>query len=178
MGGCPVLANAAYTERHNNVARIVHRQLALQCALLEDNVPNYRYLPAPVLENDRFKLYWDRTVLTDLSIHHNRPDIMVYDKSDRKVTIIDVAIPLNQNLEETHGRKICKYRPLAVELKELWGLREVPRIVPVVLSGTGIVPKTLLEALKVLNMEKELAGIQKSVILSTCAIVRQFLGQD
>ncbi|XP_055637371.1 uncharacterized protein LOC129776028 [Toxorhynchites rutilus septentrionalis] len=119
MGGCPVLANAAYTERHNNVARIVHRQLALQCALLEDNVPNYRYLPAPVLENDRFKLYWDRTVLTDLSIHHNRPDIMVYDKSDRKVTIIDVAIPLNQNLKETYGCKICKYRPLAVELKEL-----------------------------------------------------------
>ena len=178
MAGCTVLANAAYTERHNGVAKILHQQLALQRGLLEEIVPNYRYLPVPVLENARFKLYWDRTVLTDRFLHHNRPDILVYDKGRRQVTIIDVAVPLDRNLIETHGGKIARYRPLAVELKEMWRLEDVPRIVPVVLSTTGVVPGNLLEALKVLDLEKELAAIQKSVVLSTCAIVRNFLGQD
>lgn len=178
MAGCEVLANAAYTQRHNEVAKILHQQLALQCGLLEEIVPNYRYLPAPVLENDRFKLYWDRTVLTDRFIHHNRPDIMVYDKGRRKVTIIDVAVPLDRNLESTRGAKIARYRPLAVELREQWRLNEVPRIVPAIISTTGVVPKSLLQSLKELQLEKELAAIQKSVILSTCAIVREFLGQD
>ena len=141
-------------------------------------MPNYRYLPVPVLENARFKLYWDRTVLSNKFLHHNRPDILVYDKGRHRVTIIDVAVPLDRNLVETHGGKIARYGPLAVELKEMWRLEDVPRIVPVVLSTAGVVPGNLLEALKVLDLEKELAAIQKSVILSTCAIVRNFLGQD
>lgn len=57
MTGCPVLANAVYTERHNSVARIVNKKLVLQFGLLKDLVRNYRYRPALNLENDRFKLY-------------------------------------------------------------------------------------------------------------------------
>lgn len=61
---------------------------------------------------------------------------------------------------------------VVVELSNFWGLREDPKNYPVALFGSGITPKTLLEALKVFNIEKELAGMQMSVILSICAIIR------
>jgi hypothetical protein len=36
--------------------------------------------PESCLENDNYKLYFDRTVLTDIHIQHNRPDIVILDK--------------------------------------------------------------------------------------------------
>jgi hypothetical protein len=32
------------------------------------------------MENDNYKLYFDRTVLTDINIQHNRPDIIILNK--------------------------------------------------------------------------------------------------
>jgi hypothetical protein len=36
--------------------------------------PYYKYTPANVLENDNFKLYWNRSIITDKTIPSNRPD--------------------------------------------------------------------------------------------------------
>jgi hypothetical protein len=36
------------------------------------------YTPESCLENDSYKLYFDRTILTDIHIKHNRPDIIIY----------------------------------------------------------------------------------------------------
>ena len=37
-------------------------------------VPTYKYIPANVLENDNFKLYWNCSILTDKTILFDRPD--------------------------------------------------------------------------------------------------------
>jgi hypothetical protein len=45
------------------------------------NNNNYNiYKPESCLENDNYKLYFDRTVLTDIHIQHNRPDIIIFFK--------------------------------------------------------------------------------------------------
>jgi hypothetical protein len=36
------------------------------------------YTPESCLENYSYKLYFDRTILTDIHIKHNRPDIIIY----------------------------------------------------------------------------------------------------
>jgi hypothetical protein len=38
----------------------------------------YSYTPESCLENDSYKLYFDRTILTDIHIKHNRPDIIIF----------------------------------------------------------------------------------------------------
>jgi hypothetical protein len=38
----------------------------------------YIYTPESCLENYSYKLYFDRTILTDIHIKHNRPDIIIY----------------------------------------------------------------------------------------------------
>jgi hypothetical protein len=53
---------------------------AIKFNLLEDTQPHYIYKPESCLENANYKLYFDRTVLTDIHIQHNRPDIIILNK--------------------------------------------------------------------------------------------------
>jgi hypothetical protein len=58
--------------------------LAVKFKLLKDTQPHYIYKPESCLENDNYKLYFDRTVLTDIHIQHNRPDIIILNKQQKQ----------------------------------------------------------------------------------------------
>jgi hypothetical protein len=69
------LAPFEYVKRHDGLAKIIHNKLEEAAELIEDKSPRYNYTAASVLENENFKLYWNRSILTDKTIHFNRPDI-------------------------------------------------------------------------------------------------------
>jgi len=71
---CEQLAPTEYIKRHDGLAKIIHQKLAEAAELIEDKSPYYKYTPASVLENESFKLYWNRSILTDKTIYFNRPD--------------------------------------------------------------------------------------------------------
>jgi hypothetical protein len=48
--------------------KIIHMNLAVKFNSLKDTQPHYNYKPESCLENDNYKLYFDRTVLTDIHI--------------------------------------------------------------------------------------------------------------
>jgi ribosomal protein L37E len=54
---CEQLAPTEYVKRHDGVAKVVHQKLAEAAELIEDKSRYYKYTPASVLENDKFKLY-------------------------------------------------------------------------------------------------------------------------
>lgn len=175
ISGCTTLAHSDYLQRHNNVAKIIHQQLALNFKLLESYTPYYKYEPQNVLDNQKFKIYWDREIRTDVTILANRPDIVIYNKEEQHIWIIDVAVPLSNNIEKTYATKINKYMELSHEMTKMWKAKRT-LIIPIILSATGLTPKSLSSNLKQLNLEKLLPKIQKSVILDTCHITRRFLG--
>jgi hypothetical protein len=51
------------------------------------------------LENERYKLYWDRT------ISNNRPDITLTDKVKKKTFLIDIAIPTDHRSQVKYNEK-------------------------------------------------------------------------
>jgi hypothetical protein len=69
-----------YLHRHNNVAKIIHQQIAIDKKLLTTYTPYYKCTVTEVLENQRYKLYWDREVRMDIRVLANRPDILLCDK--------------------------------------------------------------------------------------------------
>jgi hypothetical protein len=75
----PFWLKANIKKRHDTsiFAKIIHMNLAVKFNLLKDTQPHYIYKPESCLENDNYKLYFDRTVLTDIHIQHNRPDIII-----------------------------------------------------------------------------------------------------
>ena len=98
MAGCPVLLEAAYLGRHNQVAKLVHQHLSLTHELIEKSTTTYyKYSPQEVLESADYLLYWDRPILTDKTVDFNRPDLIVINKKEKSAMIIDVAVPLSSS---------------------------------------------------------------------------------
>jgi hypothetical protein len=56
--------------------------------------------PESCLENDSYKLYFDRTILTDIHIKHNRPDIIILNKQQKQAYLLDIAVPNSHNITQ------------------------------------------------------------------------------
>jgi hypothetical protein len=152
--------------------------LAVKFNLLKDTQPHYIYKPESCLENDNYKLYFDRTVLTDIHIQHNRPGIIILNKQQKQEYLLDIAVPNSHNITQTYNTKINKYLELSVAMRNLWCLEKIS-ILPFIISATGIVPQSLFKNLKILDLENTLVvEIQKGILLYSCHIVRKFLNSD
>jgi len=137
--------------------------------------PYYKYTPANVLDNEHFKLYWNRSILTDKTIHFNRPDITFMNKITKNTFLVDTAVPNTHNLSKTITDKQNKYQEMA---NEICAMRKqtAAQVIPIVISPTGVITKSLSQSLTRLNLHPNTyIQLQKSVILGTCSIVRNFL---
>jgi len=167
--------NNKYVKRHDGLAKIIHQQLAEAAELIGDENPYYKYTPANVLENENFKLYWNRSTLTDKTIPFNRPDITFMDKKTNNTYLIDIAVPNTHNLAKTITDKQNKYQELANEICVMWK-QKAAQVIPIAISSTGVILKSLSQSLTRLNLHPNTyIQQQKSVILVTCSIVRNFL---
>jgi hypothetical protein len=175
IAACEQLAPTKYIKRHDGVAKVLHQILAEAAELIEDKCPYYKYKPANVLENNNFKLYWNRSIITDKTIPSNRPDITFMKKKTKNTFLIDIAIPNTHNLAKTRTEKQKKYQELANKVRDIWK-QDTVQVVPIVISPSGIIPKSLSQSLKRLNLHPNTyIPMQKVVILGTCSIVRNFL---
>jgi len=142
---------------------------------LKTKSPHCRYTAANVLEDDSFKLYWNRSIITDKTIPANRPDITFTNKKTKTTYLIDIAVPNTHNLAKAITERQRKYQELANELCAMWK-QNTAQVVPIVISSAGVIPKSLSQSLKRLNLHPNTyIQVQKSVILGTCSIVRDFL---
>lgn len=177
ISSCKKLAAKEYTDRHNNVAKIIHDELCVRYGLVQQHQPYYRYHPESVLENETCKIYWDREILTDRAVQHNRPDICILNKVEQRVVFVEISVPSPVNIQKKHTEKIDKYVPLAQEVKELWRVKDV-KIIPIILGATGEIPTQLLDNINTLGLPKNIyIAMQKAVILGTCGIVRKVLNK-
>jgi hypothetical protein len=123
-----------------------------------------------ILENERYELYWDRTIISN-----NRPDITLIDKVKKKTFLIDTAIPSDHRSQLKYNEKKDKYKDLAVEIKQIRRQEEVT-IVPIIITASGLIPTGLTkELIKIEADNKIIYRMQKSVLLDACHIMREFL---
>jgi len=143
--------------------------------LINDKSPYYKYTVANILENENFKLYWNRSVLRDKTITFNRPDITFMNKKTKNTFSVDIAVPNTHNLAKTITDKQDKYQELSNEICAMWK-QKAAQVIPIVISSTAVIPKSLSQNLTRLNLHPNTyIKMQKSVILGTCSIVRNFL---
>ncbi|KAL1447680.1 hypothetical protein WDU94_000543, partial [Cyamophila willieti] len=178
IGGCLQLAPSEYKARHDNMGKIIHLEIAKKYHLItKPTVADYQYNPQPVLQDqdNKYILYWDRAILTELTALNNRPDVILWKKREAKAYLIDFAVVNANNLEKTRSQKITKYQQLAFELKGLWRVQEVI-ILPIIISTLGLIPESLLESMRKLDIHSNvISRLQHSVLLSTANITRKFL---
>ena len=100
----------------------------------------YLHNPAPVLENDSYKLLWDFNIQTDPQIPARRPDLIIINnkkKKKRVCKIVDFAVPADHRINLKESEKKDKYLDLARELKKLWNMKVT--IVPIVIGALGTI---------------------------------------
>ena len=114
------------------------------------------------------------TQITDTRTRHNRPDILIIDNKSRKGTLIDVAIPVDRNINVKVAEKITKYKDLQIELQKMYDLVQV-EIIPVVIGALGTVGKGFKNYIKKISPRANYDVIQKTALLGTAHILRNFL---
>ena len=77
---------------------------------------------------------------------HNKPDLIVWRKTTKKCVVVDICVPLDQNVKTNEKVKEDRYVPLTVSLKRLYQEYEYS-VIPVVLGATGLVTKSLMKNL-------------------------------
>jgi predicted PurR-regulated permease PerM len=89
--------------------------------------------------------------------------------------LIDIADQNTNNLAKTITDKQNKYQELANEICAMWK-QNTAQVIPLVISFTAVIPKSLPQSLKRLNLHPNTyIKMQKYVILGTCSVVRNFL---
>jgi hypothetical protein len=69
------------------------------------------------------------------------------------IIIIDIAIQNTHNLAKTITETQNKYQELANEVGDIWK-QDAVQVVPIVISATGIIPKSLSQSLKRPNLHR------------------------
>jgi hypothetical protein len=78
----------------------------------------FKYEPDAALENTRYRIMWDCSVITDKTIPANRPDITVTDCVNKYTYLIDIDVPETTNLEKTYREKSINTLSWQTKLEE------------------------------------------------------------
>ena len=93
-----------------------------------------------VTKNEDIRTTCDMTVCTNKTLSHNRPDITLMRKDTQEWTLIDIAVPADQNIINTEEEKVDKDQDLAFEIKRIHGTSKVT-VVPIVVGALATISK-------------------------------------
>ena len=124
VSGCKKLVQREYRKRHDKVALRVHWEMCRKYGI-ECTNKWYDHQPLSTAENGEVRITWDMTIFTDKVLKHNRPDTTLMHKDTQKWTLIDIAVPADQNIIQTEEEKIEKYKELAFEIRRIHGASKV-----------------------------------------------------
>ena len=122
---------------HDNVCNYIHVLLLLEYGFIGKYVPSYQHQPAQVVENNSTKILWNFPIQTDHVVINNKLDVIVVDKINKTVNLIEVAVPNDYNICNKRLQKMRAYTNLSVEIKALWNLNKV-QITPIIVGAMGM----------------------------------------
>ena len=168
-----MLAGTQYLHRHNQVAKYLHWSI-LRDAGIDTTERWLDHKPTEITTKGKLNILWDSYISTDKKVGANKPDIIIHDEEKKECMIIDVAIPVCQNIVKKEAEKITKYRDLEIELKKCWELKRVQTI-PIVVGALGSVTESIGTYLEKVSKNISFNIIQRTALLGTAHILRNFL---
>jgi len=170
---CSKLAQKEYKRRHDNVGKYIHWKLCKKYNI-DSKARWYEHSPKGIVESNDIKILWDCVIQCDKEIDARRPDIVIVDKLQNEVKIIDVAIPGDVRVLEKEIEKIEKYGPLKDEIARLWDMRKVS-VIPIVVGALGAVSTRFQNFVKDIGITLKIEYAQKTALLGTARILRLVL---
>ena len=161
-----------YTDRHNQVASIIHRDVCHHFGVLVES-RWYRHHPDSLVETDDVTMMWDTNIPTARKIKANRPDICLRNKKTDTCLLIDISRPADGNIGKKHPEKLAKYSDLRMEISRMWHCRA--SVVPVVLGASGTVHAGIAWWLDMIPGHHNLQHLQETELLGSTRILRKVM---
>ena len=173
ISGCPELAQTVYLHRHNTITSYLHWKICDLYGLPKAEMW-YEHDPPKIVENENVKVLYDFNIYTDKKIKHRRPDIVLHKKEERQTALIDVACPMDHNVNIKEKEKIENYDELKYEIGRLWKTKT--KVIPIIIGALGTVSSKLENYLNEINLgDVKIHQLQKCVVLKTGNILQKHL---
>ena len=122
------------------------------------------------------EIWWDTSVPTTPRTQHNKPDLIVWENSKKSCKIIDICVPLDENVKTNEKEKRDRYAVLAVALKRLYP-EYTFSVIPIVVGATGLITNSLLQNLKDIGFDDQECGrivpkLQQKALLGSMKIIK------
>ena len=90
-----------------------------------------------------------------------------------ELSSFDLIVALSP-ASQIEAEKITKYRDLEIEIQKGWNLKKI-KTIPIVIGALGTVCKGINDYLKTISPNIEFRIVQKTALLGTAYILRNFL---
>ena len=113
------------------------------------------------------------TIYIDKVLKHNRPDITLVHKDTQDWTLIDIAVPADQNIIRNEEEKVeTEYQDLAFEIRRIHGASKVT-VIPIVIGAPGSISKRAKTWYDKLGVPEFIGSVQVAAILGTAHLLRK-----
>ncbi|KAL6120643.1 hypothetical protein NUSPORA_02590 [Nucleospora cyclopteri] len=120
-----------YTRRHNEIIRCIHLLMCLRYGL-KSSKKICNHSVQEIVCNEDVEIRVDNRIKTNVKIHCNKPDLFIHDKRKNLITLIEVGITSQDNLQTAETKKLKKLDLLANELNLIYKCKV--EIIPFVLT--------------------------------------------
>ena len=135
---CNKMLGYDYTRRHNEVVKCIHLLLCNKYGIKRSKrLRNHSV--QEISANSDVEIRVDTTVITSTKQSANRPDLVIHDKKRKEITIIEIGITSQDQLQIVENEKAKKYDLLAKEMGATHKCKT--KIIPYVMTWDGIVTR-------------------------------------
>ncbi|KAL6121945.1 hypothetical protein NUSPORA_01053 [Nucleospora cyclopteri] len=104
-----------YTRRHNKILRCIYL-LKYSSYGLKSSKKIRNHSVQEIVCNEEVEIWLDNRIKTNVKIQCNKPDLFIYDRRRSKITLIEVGITSQDNLQTLETEKLIKYDLFVNEL--------------------------------------------------------------
>ncbi|KAK1933286.1 hypothetical protein X943_003014 [Babesia divergens] len=106
------------------------------------------------VHGDHGWISFNNTVLTEKTVTHYRPDIILAEEKKNRITVVEVGVTSQENLEQVEVEKKHKYEALKKQMEHhKWNKNTEIRLIPYVMTCDGLVTRYHR------NYRQELGGV-------------------
>ncbi|XP_029657533.1 uncharacterized protein LOC115231715 [Octopus sinensis] len=156
------MLNSDYLRRHDEVVKCVHLHIC-QMYGIKKNRKLKNHSVQSILSTQNVEIRVDTSIITENKVNFNKPDIFVYDKIKKEITLIEVGITSQDRLKQLEAEKLHKYDFLANELSLPYECQV--KIIPVVLTWDSVVTRCFKNYMDKLYIEKSTMTYIQAVVL-------------
>ena len=117
--------------------------------------------------------WWNLSIQTATKVPHNKPDIIIWDRSEKTCSIVEISCPADVNISKKVEEKLNNYGPLVRNMQIMYPEYKFS-VAPIIVGALGFVPKCLSKYLRELgfNNTETKRLIRKLQNLSVCGTVK------